>query len=206
MRRAACQITELIETIQCGLDNARVGSFLDLRLQIVALSAAGDLHKRGQPVEGGEHLFVDRARLDVTRPADDTWRPIAALPRLALLTFEGGDPAIGEATVSAPLSVVNTTIVLSSWPICSSFASTRPMLSSSCFMPASWMPQSFPPVSPIMASYFGGSMVVTCMRAGLYHTKNGLPVFLGSLRSRKPMTLAEISSSTVRDLSSVSGP
>ena len=57
-----------------------------------------------------------------------------------------------------------------------------------------------------MASYFGDSTVVTCMRAGLYQTKNGLLVFLGSLRSRKSTTLAEISSSTVFDRSSVSGP
>src|SRR5208283_2704841 len=80
------------------------------------------------------------------------------------------------------------------------------MLSSICFMPASLAPQSLPPGSPIIASYFGGSTVVTCMRAGLYQTKNGLPVFLGLLRSRKSMTLAEISSSTVFDRSSVSGP
>src|ERR1700745_1432594 len=57
-----------------------------------------------------------------------------------------------------------------------------------------------------MASYFGESTVVTCIRAGLYHTKNGLFVFLGSLRSRKSITLAEISSSTVFDRSRVSGP
>src|SRR5271169_2338476 len=80
------------------------------------------------------------------------------------------------------------------------------MLSSSCFMPASLRPQSFPPAVPIIASYLGGSMVVTCMRAGLYQTKKGFPVFLGSLRSRKSMTLVEISSSTVLDRSSVSGP
>src|ERR1700730_17264856 len=80
------------------------------------------------------------------------------------------------------------------------------MLSSSCFMPASLRPQSLPPGSPIMASYFGDSTVVMCMRAGLYQTKKGLLVFLGSLRSRKSMTLAEVSSSTVLDLSSVSGP
>src|SRR5262249_31228893 len=48
--------------------------------------------------------------------------------------------------------------------------------------------------------------VVTCMRAGLYQTKKGLPVFLGSLWSRKSMTLAEISSSTVFERSRVSGP
>src|SRR5689334_19393908 len=73
-------------------------------------------------------------------------------------------------------------------------------------MPASLRPQSLPPGSPIIASYLGGSTVVTCMRAGLYQTKNGLLVFLGSLRSRKSMTLAEISSSTVFERSSVSGP
>jgi len=108
--------------------------------------------------------------------------------------------------VSAPLSVVKTMSVLSSCPISWSFFSTTPMLSSSCFMPASLMPQSLPPRSPSIASYLGGSMVVTCMRAGLYQTKNGLPVFDGSLRSRKSTTLPEISSSTVRERSSVSGP
>src|SRR5271165_1397569 len=80
------------------------------------------------------------------------------------------------------------------------------MLSSICFMPASLTPQSLPPRAPSMASYFGGNTVVTCMRAGLYQTKKGLFVFLGSLRSRKSMTLAEISSSTVLERSSVSGP
>ena len=57
-----------------------------------------------------------------------------------------------------------------------------------------------------MAMYLSDSTVVMCMRAGLYQTKNGLLVFFGSLRSRKSMTLAEISSSTVFDRSSVSGP
>src|SRR5580704_1442894 len=80
------------------------------------------------------------------------------------------------------------------------------MLSSICFMPASLTPQSLPPGSPTMAMYLGDSTVVTCMRAGLYQTKNGLLVLLGSLRSRKSMTLDEISSSTVFDRSSVSGP
>src|SRR5262245_34491943 len=96
--------------------------------------------------------------------------------------------------------------VLSSCPMASTFFSTSPMLSSNCFMPASLEPQSLPPRVPSMASYFGDSTVVMCMRAGLYQTKNGLPVFFGSLRSRKSTTLAEISSSTVFDRSSVSGP
>src|SRR5271166_1628811 len=80
------------------------------------------------------------------------------------------------------------------------------MLSSICFMPASLTPQSLPPGSPTMAIYLSDSTVVTCMRAGLYQTKNGLLVFFGSLRSRKSITLAEISSSTVFDRSKVSGP
>src|SRR6476659_2584821 len=107
---------------------------------------------------------------------------------------------------SAPLSVVKTTMVLSSCPMLSSFFSTSPMLSSICFMPASLTPQSLPPRSPSIASYFGGSTVTTCMRAGLYQTKNGLLVFFGSLRSRNSTTLAEISSSTVFERSKVSGP
>src|SRR5271157_4350725 len=80
------------------------------------------------------------------------------------------------------------------------------MLSSICFMPASLRPQSLPPCSPIIASYLGDSTVVTCMRAGLYQTKKGFPVFLGSLRSRKSITLLEVSSSTVFERSRVSGP
>src|SRR5262249_54051864 len=50
------------------------------------------------------------------------------------------------------------------------------------------------------------SIVVMCIRAGLYQMKKGLLVLLGSLRSRKSMTLAEISSSMVFERSSVSGP
>src|SRR3954468_15101584 len=73
-------------------------------------------------------------------------------------------------------------------------------------MPASLTPQSLPPGSPTMAMYLSFSTVVTCMRAGLYQTKKGLPVVFGSLRSMKSMTLAEISSSTPIDRSSVSGP
>src|SRR6476646_3704559 len=80
------------------------------------------------------------------------------------------------------------------------------MLSSICFMPASLTPQSLPPGSPTMALYLSDNTVVMCMRAGLYQTKNGLLVRRGSLRSRKSITLAEISSSTVFERSSVSGP
>src|SRR4029453_1209275 len=118
----------------------------------------------------------------------------------------GVTPPSGKVCTSAPLSVVNTTIVLLSWPMSSSFLRTTPILSSICFMPASLTPQSLPPLVPTMSMYFCDSTVVTCMRAGLYQTKNGLLVFLGSLRSRKSITWEEISSSTVFERSSVSGP
>src|SRR4029077_296197 len=120
--------------------------------------------------------------------------------------LNGVTPPSGKLIGSATLSVVNTTMVLSSWPMSSSFLRTRPMLSSICFMPASFTPQSLPPGSPTIAMYLSDSTVVTCIRAGLYQTKNGLLVRRGSLRSRKSMTLAEISSSTVFDRSMVSGP
>src|SRR5678809_1265374 len=131
------------------------------------------------------------------------------MPPSQVFIFEplkGVVPPSGKVKVSAPLSVVKTTSVLSSWPICSSFCSTRPMLSSICFMPASLTPQSLPPGSPTIAMYLSDSTVVTCMRAGLYQTKNGLLVFFGSLRSRKSITFDEISSSTVFDRSRVRGP
>src|SRR5262249_51230624 len=115
-------------------------------------------------------------------------------------------PPSGKVAVSAPLSVVNTTMVLLVWPISSIFCRTRPMLSSICFMPASLTPQSLPPRSPTMSMYLSDSTVVMCMRAGLYQTKNGLLVRRGSVRSRKSITLAEISSSTVFERSKVSGP
>src|SRR6478736_501189 len=73
-------------------------------------------------------------------------------------------------------------------------------------MPASLTPQSLPPGSPTMALYLSDNTVVMCIRAGLYQTKNGLLVRRGSLRSRKSMTLAEISSSTVFERSNVRGP
>src|SRR6516162_6759481 len=133
----------------------------------------------------------------------------ARMPPSQVVIFEplnGVVPPSGKVNDSAPLSVVKTTMVLLVWPICSIFSSTRPMLSSICFMPASLTPQSLPPGSPTIAMYLSDSTVVMCMRAGLYQTKNGLLVRRGSLRSRKSITLAEISSSTVFERSSVSGP
>src|SRR5262249_12145250 len=106
----------------------------------------------------------------------------ARMPPSQVFIFEplnGVVPPSGKVKASAPLSVVKTTMVLSSCPMSSIFLRTTPMLSSICFMPASWMPQSLPPGSPTMARYLGDSTVVMCMRAGLYQTKKGLLVFFG---------------------------
>ena len=73
---------------------------------------------------------------------------------VSFLPLNGVMPPSGKVCVSAPLSVVKTTMVLSSSPMSSSFLSTKPMLSSICFMPASLMPQSLPPFSPSIARYF----------------------------------------------------
>ena len=56
--------------------------------------------------------------------------------------------------VSAPLSVVKTTMVLSSSPMSSSFFSTEPMLSSICFMPASLIAPVLAAAPPSMSWYF----------------------------------------------------
>ena len=52
-----------------------------------------------------------------------------------LFALNGVVPPSGKVWVSAPLSVVKTRMVLSSWPIASSFLITSPMSSSICFMP-----------------------------------------------------------------------
>ena len=57
-------------------------------LRSVALRSAGDVDKRGHPVEGREHVVLDRARLDVSRPTNDARSAHAAFPRGQLPTFK----------------------------------------------------------------------------------------------------------------------
>src|SRR5262245_54848897 len=86
----------LVEAVERGLDDAGISSGLDLLLQLVALRPTSDVHQRGKPIESGEQLSVDCARLDDARPADDQRCAVAALPRAALLTLERGDATIRE--------------------------------------------------------------------------------------------------------------
>ena len=162
--------------------------------------------KRRHPVEGGEQLVLDRARLDVPRPADDHRSAVAAFPGLALLALERRDAAVGEGDrLGAVVGGEDDDGVVE-------LAHVLELLEDEADVVVHLLHAGFVD-APVLAAglahhglYFGDSTVVTCMRAGLYQTKNGLLVFFGSLRSRKSMTLAEISSSTVFERSSVSGP
>src|SRR5262245_44384821 len=70
---------------------------LDLLIQPVSSRTAGDVHKRGRPVERGKKLVEYRTRRYDARPADDARSAVTALPGLAFLAFERSDAAVGEA-------------------------------------------------------------------------------------------------------------
>ena len=95
--------------------------------------------------------------------------PSSAVP---LPPANGVWPPSGQVKFSAPLSVVNTTIVLSSKPSSLSFFMTAPTISSSWANPPSEIDQPFSELR--MFSYFSERWVTTCMRVGLSQTKNGL--------------------------------
>src|SRR5271167_2236165 len=102
-------------------------------------------------------------------------------------------PPSGQVKFSAPLSVVNTTMVLSSTPMSLSFCITAPTTSSSCAIPPSSSDQPFSGVC--IAVYFGERWVTTCMRVGFSQRKKGLLSALAL--SRKSMAKPRIASSTV---------
>jgi hypothetical protein len=64
----------------------------------------------GEPVERGEQLVIDRARLDVPQTANNAGNAMAAFPDLALLPLNGVTPPSGKLIASA---AVKTTMVLS---------------------------------------------------------------------------------------------
>lgn len=102
-------------------------------------------------------------------------------------------PPSGHVKSSVPLSVVNTTMVLSSSPMSLSFFRTMPMSSSSWAMPASWIDQPFFEFRSFW--YFSERCVTMCIRVGWSQTKNGWSSFLAlsmNFRAR-----SRISSSTV---------
>src|SRR5208337_3441218 len=92
--RRAFEIGALIDSVERSLDDTGVLARLDLLLQVVSFGTTRDVDQRGHPVEGCEHLVQDRARLDVTRPADDARTAVTAFPGLAFLTLERRDAAV----------------------------------------------------------------------------------------------------------------
>ncbi|MCY1452395.1 hypothetical protein D9M71_693100 [compost metagenome] len=102
-------------------------------------------------------------------------------------------PPSGQVKFSAPLSVVNITMVFSSRPSFFSLAITSPTTSSIWAMPASCSDQPFSALR--VAWYLSERWVTMCMRVGLSQTKNGL--FSCLALSIKLKALSRISSSTV---------
>src|SRR6478672_7368111 len=110
--------------------------------------------------------------------------PSQAVPLVAL---NGVMPPSGQVNTSAPLSVVNTTMVLSASPMSSRCLSSAPIQSSICFIPASSSPKL--DSAFCMALYLSDRNVQTCMRVVLCQTKNGLPSFLAlSMKSHDDLT------------------
>ena len=94
--RLSGEVVDLVEPIELGLHDALILARHDLLVQFLPLGAAGDFHERGHPVQRGEHLLEDRARLDDARPADDARSAHAAFPGGQLPGFERGDAAVRE--------------------------------------------------------------------------------------------------------------
>ena len=80
--RLARQIVDLVDAVERRLDDARDTCPASICfVQPVALGAAGDVNERRQPVERGEDVVEDRARLDDARPANDARSSACRLPR-----------------------------------------------------------------------------------------------------------------------------
>ena len=94
--RLAFEVVALIKAVERSLDKAGILARLDLLLQRVALGPACDVHQRGHPIEGGEHLILNRARPNDARPTDDHRGAIPALPGLAFLALERCDATVRE--------------------------------------------------------------------------------------------------------------
>ena len=107
-------------------------------------------------------------------------------------------PPSGQVNFSAPLSVANTTMVLSAMPSASSLASSSPTTQSSSCIPSAYRP------SPVLSRQRSDRRVQTCMRVVLCHNRNGLPAWWA--RSMKSRERASRSSSMVSMRLRVSGP
>src|SRR5262249_23508086 len=86
--RLARQVVDLVNAVERRFDDSLVGTFFDLRLQIVPFRSPGDFYERRQPIERREDIAVDRSRFDVPWPANDAGSAHAALPGVHLRALE----------------------------------------------------------------------------------------------------------------------
>ena len=133
-------------------------------------------HEGREPVEAGHDAVLDLAGRHLARPAHDHGTRKPPSSTVPLPPANGVWPPSGQVKFSAPLSVVNTTMV--------SFVETRVLellhhraddvveLRHAGFVDAT----SRSPALRIF-SYLSERWVMTCMRVGLSQTKNGLPSF-----------------------------
>ena len=116
--------------------------------------------------------------------------PSSAVP---LPPAKGVWPPSGQVKFSAPLSVLNARIVLSSSPSSSSYFITAPTMSSSCAMPASWIVQPFCGVAHLLVLL--GKMRHDVHARGIEPDEERLVVLLGLVDELDGAS--RISSSTV---------
>src|SRR4029450_9129357 len=91
----------------------------------------------------------------------------------------GQVPPSGQVNFSAPLSVANTTTVLSAIPSSSSLASSSPTTQSSSCMPSAYTPR------PVLSFQRSDRRVQTCIRVVLCQSRNGmLASWAGSMKAR----------------------
>src|SRR4030095_13164244 len=93
-RRLAQQQIELVVAVQMILVGpaTQVRTFKKL---VGDVGIAGGGHERGKPIQGGEDAVLDRARLDLVRPADDSRGAKAAFHHRTLGALERGHATIG---------------------------------------------------------------------------------------------------------------
>src|SRR5262249_43503146 len=149
---------------------------------------------------------MHRAWLNDARPADHHRGAVAAFPSLAFLALERRDARVREAARLGAVvggedddGVVGLAHVLD---LLQDEADVVVHLLHAGFVGAPVLAAPLTQHGLVLGRQHGYDVHAR----GLYQTKNGLLVRRGSLRSRKSITLADISSSTVFERSSVSGP
>ena len=123
--RTSREVLGLVDAIERGLDDARIVRRPSIRFFSASpFAPPAMLTSVGSQSSDAKMSFLTVPGLMTPGQRMTTG---ARMPPSQVFIFEplnGVVPPSGKVNVSAPLSVVNTTIVLSSWPMSSSFFST----------------------------------------------------------------------------------